>query len=126
MTIAGILLVVLQTLIIAKADTSVSKSTGPPSFFLQDVSDGSCLAGAIFKRCSYDTLWFVTGKPGSYSIHKRPADEGDDDVCLDRAQCHLEDSEVTLSNCDHCGAKKWNILGEADTGTTKIAKCSSV
>ncbi len=33
-----------------------------------------------------------------------------------RIQCHLEESEIGLSNCNHCGAKKWNILGNPETG----------
>ena len=50
----------------------MSKSTGPPAFFLQDPNDGLCLAGGIYKRCAIDTLWYVTGKPGSYQVHHRP------------------------------------------------------
>ena len=59
---------------------------------------------------------YVTGKPGTYQIHKRLVEETDDEVCLDRKDCHLEDSEMTLANCNHCGTKKWNILGDAETG----------
>jgi hypothetical protein len=98
------------------AQKAVSKSTGPPAFFLQDPTDGLCLAGHVYKRCAIDTLWYVTGKPGSYQIHHRLVDENDDESCLDRAQCHLEESEVKLANCNHCGAKRWNIRGEAATG----------
>jgi hypothetical protein len=94
----------------------VSKSQGPPAFFLQDPTDGMCLAGGTYKRCSISTLWFVTGKPGSYSIHHRPVDEDDDDECLDKASCHLDDSAVKLADCNHCGAKKWNIVGDNESG----------
>lgn len=94
----------------------LAKSTGPPSFFLQDTNDGLCLAGDRYKRCGLDTLWYVTGKPGSYQIHKRPLTEDEEDICLSRDQCHLDNSDVKLNNCNHCGAKKWNILGDADTG----------
>jgi len=66
------------------ASSRVAKSTGPPAFFLQDPSDGTCLAGGEFKRCAIDTLWFVTGKPGHYQIHHRPVEETDDELCLDR------------------------------------------
>lgn len=100
----------------ALAQKQVSKSVGPPAFFLQDSADGLCLAGSKFKRCAVDTLWFVEGKPGNYQIHHRVVDELDDESCLDRVQCHLDESEVQLSNCNHCGAKKWNILGDASTG----------
>ena len=98
------------------AQKSLSKSTGPPAFFLQDPNDGLCLAGEKYRRCAIDTLWYVTGKPGSYQIHHRLVDETDDDACLDRMQCHLDESDVQLANCNHCGAKKWNILGDAESG----------
>ena len=62
----------------------VAKSTGKPSFFLQDPTDGSCLAGGEFKRCAIDTLWFVQGKPGHYQIHHRPVEETDEELCLDK------------------------------------------
>ena len=63
---------------------AVSKSSGPPAFFLQDPTDGQCLSGEKYKRCAIDTLWYVSGKPGSYQIHHRKTDEMEDDVCLDR------------------------------------------
>ena len=100
----------------ASGQKAVSKSAGPPAFFLQDPTDGLCLAGSSYKRCGIDTLWYVTGKPGSYQIHHRLIDDNDDESCLDRAQCHLDESEVKLANCNHCGAKKWNIRGEAQSG----------
>jgi hypothetical protein len=40
---------------------ALSKSDGPPSFLLQDPSDGLCLAGEKYKRCGLDTLWYVAG-----------------------------------------------------------------
>jgi serine/threonine-protein phosphatase 6 regulatory ankyrin repeat subunit B len=94
----------------------LAKSAGPPSFFLQDINDGQCLAGDKYKRCGLDTLWFVTGKPGSYQIHHRPLSDDEDDVCLSRDQCQQDASDLKLKECTHCGAKKWNILGDADTG----------
>ena len=109
---------VIMTLLVysGAAQKSLSKSTGPPAFFLQDPNDGLCLAGEKYRRCAIDTLWYVTGKPGSYQIHHRLVDETDDDACLDRMQCHLDESDVQLANCNHCGAKKWNILGDAESG----------
>jgi hypothetical protein len=65
----------------------LAKATGPPAFFLQDPSDGSCLAGGEFKRCAIDTLWYVTGKPGHYQIHHRQVEETDDELCLDKYVC---------------------------------------
>lgn len=101
----------------AESSNAVSKASGPPSFFLQDPTDGLCLGGERYRRCSIDTLWFVTGKPGSYSLHHRLVDEADDDdKCLGKAQCHLDESPVQLANCNHCGAKKWSIVGDNDSG----------
>lgn len=111
-----LILVAFSCVQINAVQKAVSKGSGPPAFFLQDPSDGLCLAGKEYKRCAIDSLWYVTGKPGSYQIHHRVVDDNDDESCLDRAQCHLEESEVKLANCNHCGAKKWNIRGEASTG----------
>lgn len=96
----------------------IAKSSGPPSFFLQDPNDSLCLAGDKYKRCALDTLWYVTGKPGHYQIHRRLVnlDEEEADLCLSRDQCHLDNSDIKLNSCGHCGAKKWNILGDADSG----------
>lgn len=90
---------------------------GPPAFFLQDPIDGLCLAGETYKRCALDTLWYVVGKPGSYQVHHRPIDNDEDSTCLSKSQCHLDESEAQLTNCNHCGAKKWNIIGDVETGT---------
>jgi ankyrin repeat protein len=96
---------------------------GPPPFFLQDPSDSLCLAGETFQRCSVETLWYVVGSPGSYQIHKRPVDPdsteaSSDGLCLSKKTCNditqIEGLKVTP--CSHCGAKDWNILGDADTG----------
>mgnify|MGYP001227777486 CR=1 FL=1 len=64
--------------------SGVTKSTGPPAFFLQDPNDGQCLSGPAFKRCAIDTLWYVTGRPGSYQLHHRKVEEVDDELCLDK------------------------------------------
>ena len=110
------LLIASSIVVCTTQSQKLAKSTGPPSFFLQDTNDGLCLAGDRYKRCGLDTLWYVTGKPGSYQIHKRPLGDDDEDVCLSRDQCHMDTSDVKLNNCNHCGAKKWNILGDADSG----------
>jgi len=102
---------------------------GPPPFFLQDSSDGMCLAGEEFKRCAIDTLFYVIGSPGSYQIHKRPVDalgdgsdesNTDDDLCISKKSCAPSDASkvlpAKLTKCTHCGAKLWNILGDASTG----------
>jgi hypothetical protein len=114
----GLVMVLLMVVSVATGQSQVSKSTGPPAFFLQDPTDGACLAGDTYKRCGLDTLWFVTGKPGSYQIHHRPVDEADSDEesCFSKVQCHLDETEGKLLNCDHCGSKKWNIVGDTDTG----------
>lgn len=95
---------------------SLTKTSGPPPFFLQDPVDGQCLSGSVYKRCSLNTLWYVVGKPGSYQIHHRLVEEDDDETCLSRSQCHLDSSNASLLNCNHCGAKKWNIVGDSETG----------
>lgn len=103
-------------------DSSLKKSHGPPTFFLRDEGneDGLCLSGKEFKRCGLDTLWFVTGKAGKYSLHKRPSgedfEEEEEDVCLAKARCHADESAVKVGSCGHCGAKGWNILGDSETG----------
>jgi len=111
-----ILLILIVLVYVTGQGQQVSKSVGPPSFFLQDPTDGLCLAGDKFKRCSIDTLWYVSGKTGAYQIHKRPVNDDDDDECLSKAQCHLDDSPAQILDCNHCGAKKWNILGDAEHG----------
>jgi len=106
----------------------VAKTTGPPAFFLQDSqTDGHCLGDGVFKRCAIDTLWYVTGKPGAYLLHRRPVDGDDDedaeeDLCLDRASCDLPESSVRLGHCKHCGARNWNILGDAEQGYALTAE----
>jgi hypothetical protein len=48
----------------AEEDPSAKgKKPGPP-FFLIDSTDQLCLSGEEFKRCSIDTLFFVSGAPG--------------------------------------------------------------
>ena len=95
-------------------------SPAPPSFFLQDASsDGLCLGAGVFQRCGVDTLWYVTGSPGSYSVHKRSlegAEASGDATCLDRATCDSAESPVRLGHCRHCGAVRWNIVGDAERG----------
>ena len=110
----------LTTLLAVSSGYAVSKSSGPAVFFLQDPSDGKCLAGDSYRRCGLDTLWYVTGKPGSYQVHHRLMDDEDDHdpVCVSKAQCHLDESDVQLMNCNHCGTKKWNIVGDVETGKT--------
>lgn len=112
-----------------QSQSSVTKAQGPPPFFLQDPTDSLCLGGEEFKRCSIDTLFFVVGTPGKYQIHKRPLEEtstsksissSDDGICITKPSCSEKDAlkmqEVKLAKCTHCGAKSWNILGDAQTG----------
>ena len=58
-----------------------------------------------------EMLWLfcrtVVGKAGSYKIQRRPVDVDEEQLCLDRSACHLDESRVGLSNCQHCGAAKW-------------------
>mmetsp|Transcript_18676 Transcript_18676/g.60380 ORF Transcript_18676/g.60380 Transcript_18676/m.60380 type:complete len:881 (-) Transcript_18676:1194-3836(-) len=116
--VAMMMVMPLLLVSLARAQSNrVAKAMGPPSFFLQDAqSDGHCLGDGLFKRCGIDTLWYVSGKPGSYSLHRRKIDEEDDDLCLDKASCFLDESALRLGHCKHCGALKWNIVGDSDQG----------
>jgi len=98
-------------------------AAGKPAFFIQDPADQLCLAGDSFKRCSLDALWYVSGEPGSFEIHKRPAsgkdeEKGDDGTCLVKKNCNefTKVEDARLGKCSHCGAKKWNILGDSNQG----------
>ncbi|GKY92051.1 hypothetical protein MPSEU_000176600 [Mayamaea pseudoterrestris] len=99
-----------------------TKTATPPPFFIQDPTDSLCLAGDEFKRCSIDTLFYVLGEPGKFRIHKRTldgvVDELDDGTCIAKKDCKskAQNDEVRLLKCSHCGAKSWNILGDANTG----------
>lgn len=113
----------LSSLWSASAADDDKNKAGPP-FFLIDTSDQLCLAGEEFKRCSIDTLWYVKGTAGSYQIHKRPVDgvidEQEDGDCISLKSCKDGDvakpMDAKIAKCSHCGAKNWNILGDADTG----------
>jgi hypothetical protein len=63
---------------------SVSRSDGTTFFMLRDPDDGLCLSNGLFEICGVNTLWYVTGKPGSYQIHHRLVDDDDDETCLDK------------------------------------------
>jgi hypothetical protein len=64
--------------------------------------------------------------PGNYQIQKRLAhenedgDEEEDGTCLSLKSCKEADvgkkMEAKLAKCSHCGAKRWNIVGDNDTG----------
>jgi len=124
-----------STSALAKAAKSspTDKENAPPVFFLQDTSDGQCLSGEGFARCSIDTLFYVVGTPGQYQIHKRPMSLGGDTSASNQVKDELDDNsscitikncnddnkepqELKLGKCTHCGAKAWNILGDANTG----------
>lgn len=117
-------------LVLLSPSLAAEDKKGPPPFFLQDSTDGMCLAGEEFKRCAIDTLFYVVGSPGSYQIHKRPvaalgessedSSNADDDLCISKKSCASSDVNkilpAKLTKCTHCGAKAWNILGDATTG----------
>lgn len=119
------LFLLCATATLADDEASLKKANGPP-FFLIDTSDQLCLGGEEFKRCSIDTLFFVVGSPGNYQIQKRLAhenedgDEEEDGTCLSLKSCKEADvgkkMEAKLAKCSHCGAKRWNIVGDNDTG----------
>lgn len=82
----------------ASAADDDSKKAGPP-FFLIDSSDQLCLAGEEFKRCSIDTLWFVTGTAGKFRIVIRTKW---------RFHCHLRD--ILLGLVDAIGRLFFSLL----------------
>ena len=47
-------------------------------------------------------------------------DEEEDGTCLSLKSCKEADAgkklEAKLAKCSHCGAKRWNIVGDNDTG----------
>jgi hypothetical protein len=95
------------------------ESSSRPVFMLQDVSDGSCLSATKFDRCSIETLWTTHGNAGSYTIKRfndHSLSEDDKELCLVRADCISDYSLLAMSGCDHCGADRWNILGDAESG----------
>lgn len=115
MLLIVVLLLVLQT---SRTEKTSSKNSDPPVFILQDVSDGKCLSGSSFKRCALDTLWFVSGKPGSYQINRKHISDSHDheSYCLSKEVCDQDNSTLGVFPCDHCSKHKWNVLGEAQTG----------
>lgn len=115
-------------------ETKGGKKDPAPPFFLQDGTDGLCLADGVFQRCGLDTLFYVVGTPGSYQIRKRLLLDAEDEPvafdqseekCLTKPTCakNEEDTEaiekvepLALGKCTHCGSKRWNILGDATSG----------
>jgi serine/threonine-protein phosphatase 6 regulatory ankyrin repeat subunit B len=118
MKVSIFLLTVVLSPVVKAVDDSAK---GPPPFFLQDPADSLCLHGEDFKRCSIETLFHVVGTPGKYQIRKRSVDGDDnesDGMCLAKKDCKdtHKIQETRLAKCSHCGAKEWNILGDAETG----------
>ena len=58
----------LLALLLACSSIKAEDKQAPP-FFLQDPTDSLCLAGETFKRCSIDTLFYVTGAQGMKQKH---------------------------------------------------------
>lgn len=65
---AAALFVAASLAVTASADDKggVTKKSGPPPFFLQDAQDSMCMGGEEYRRCSIDTLFFVSGSPGMF------------------------------------------------------------
>ncbi|CAM9577804.1 unnamed protein product [Pylaiella littoralis] len=104
----------------ARESNSNSNSNKP--FFIQDPSDGLCLSGGTFKRCAVDTLWKVEGEAGRHAVRRLAVlEDGEEEakqLCLDRKSCDSATSPLRTASCDHCGAKGWDVLGDADNGYT--------
>jgi hypothetical protein len=53
-------------------------------------------------------------------------DEDDFESCLGKVSCHeVESTELQKSSCAHCGAKKWNIMGDDETGLSFKRYCKT-
>lgn len=85
-------------------------------FVLRDLTDGKCFGEYSFARCSKDTLWFVTGKPGDYQLHHYYDTIRSPKECLCKANCLTDSSPLMTSSCMHCGCRFWNILGDSSSG----------
>lgn len=122
------------TLGVSDNDESTNDKTHGPTFFLIDNTDQLCLGSDTFKRCSLNTLYFAVGSPGNYQINLRPVDgdidEEEDGTCLSMKSCKESDvgktMEVKVAKCSHCGAKGWNIIGDAETGYALTANDGKV
>ncbi|CAM9321837.1 unnamed protein product [Chrysoparadoxa australica] len=105
--------------------------TAPPApshalspFFLQDMTDGLCLSGDVFKRCAIDTIWYISGaQGGSYMVHHKPieeeaVEEEGHTLCLERKSCDAVDgSGLRQGSCEACGAGGWSMIaGDTESG----------
>lgn len=74
-----------------KMRSSKSRNKNKQFFLLQDRKDGLCLSGSYYQRCGSDTLWYVSGPTGAYSLHHKSASAAnetkDSDYCLSRTEC---------------------------------------
>ena len=52
------------------------------------------------------TVFTIAGAPGTYSLHI----VGASGLCIDREHCHSATSNLRHYDCDHCGARHWNIV----------------
>ena len=69
------------------------------------MSDGLCMSGPTFTRCSLPSLFYASGSPGEYQIHLRPQTASSRDLCLSVPKCGAKDFEkgqqVKLTKCNH-------------------------
>lgn len=124
-----VLLTTLSTVVSSPRESSRKSTNSIPRkqnpFVLQDPLDGLCLGGSTFKRCGIDTMWYLTGSPGSYQIHRyHQSDDRNDggssnDLCFRKSQCCSIESDIEVSSCNHPGAKKWNLYAASENGNDK-------
>jgi len=94
----------------------LSGAPGKTFYLIQDMAEGKCLGSEHFSRCGLDTLWYLSGPSGAYTVHlKNPHDENDSDVCLTKAVCKLTThtelvSGVKTGRCAGCRTTNWNIV----------------
>jgi ankyrin repeat protein len=81
-----------------------------------------CSFGSDFVALTVRCILFRLA--GSYQIKKRSVDgketNEEDGTCLSLKSCKDADvakpQDAKLAKCSHCGAKNWNIVGDAETG----------
>lgn len=120
------------TISIASNSNHRSLRTGNHNLLLlQDAYDGLCINDSgTFERCSIDTLWFLSGKPGNYQLHYKhnhdtSSTTASTDLCLSSTICSSNNNnksnssnstELQMNPCSYCGTKNWDIVGDSDRG----------
>lgn len=117
-----------------KMRSSKSRSKNKQFFLLQDRKDGLCLSGSDYARCGSDTLWYVSGPTGAYSLHHKSVSAAnetkDSDYCLTRTEC-INPTAPAGANANASPNVQRSVDGneeskeEVDLGIGKCNDCGS-